>query len=243
MHRFKEAWANNSGVQLHYLDSSAGDPNLKPIVFVPGAFGSAELYKSEFESFAPRRCVSMSLRGRGKSDAPFSGYSLQDHADDIAAVISSANLSDFVLMAFSMGVPYAIQFSLQTRSPLAGMVIVDYPATYPKISAEWAVQVRKSLPVDMAKPRVIDGLANDSKEVELWDNLGQIAFPILVLRGMEEGARLSDDLVEKYRQRLPQAQIIEFPESGHELWKPSYERFVRTIKEFLQEIDALKTSG
>ena len=123
------------------------------------------------------------------------------------------------------------------------MVIVDYPARYPKMSADWSMQVRQALPEDRAKPHVIDGLVNDSTNVALWDCLDQIAFPVLVLRGTQEGARLPAELAEKYRQHLPQVQIVEFPESGHELWKPSYETFVSTIKAFLQEIDREKTLG
>ena len=239
MNRSKEAWAGNEGIRLHYLDSGSSDPRLTPLIFIPGALGSAELYKSEFESFAPRRCVAISLRGRGNSDAPRTGYALKDHANDIAAVIDAAKLSHFALIAFSMGVPYAIQFCYESSVPLAGMIIVDYPARYRKLKAEWAAQVRESFSADVAKPHVVDALVRDSSDVELWDGLDRIQCPVLVLRGASAGALLSPELAGRYEEHLPNVEIVEFLESGHELWKPSYEKFVGAIEKFLQGIDRI----
>ena len=242
MSRSKEAWADNEGIRLHYLDSGSSDPRLTPLIFIPGALGSADLYESELESFAPRRCVAMSLRGRGNSDAPSSGYALQDHANDIAAVVDAAKLSDFALMAFSMGVPYAIQFCYDSSVPLAGMIIADYPARYRKLRAEWAAQVRESLSADVARPHVVDALVRDSADMELWDKLDRIQCPVLVLRGASEGALLSPELAGRYEEHLLNVEIVEFLESGHELWKPSYEKFVGAIEEFLQGIDGIQSA-
>ena len=237
MSPLQDAWASNGGVRLHFLASGSADTGLTSLVFVPGAFGSAEQYENELASFAPRRCVAISLRGRGKSDAPRSGYTLQDHASDIAAVVDKAGLSHFVLMAYSMGVPYAICYSSQGRAHLAGMIIADYPARQHKLTDEWAAQVRRSLSEDVAKPHVIEALQQDSSEFELWDSLDLIECPVLILHGAQEGALLSSELANRYRVHLPHAEVVEFPESGHELWRPSYEKFSSTIKDFLRSID------
>ena len=101
-----ERWANNKGVLLHYLDTGAfAAYNLVPIVFVPGALGSAENYVREMESLTPRRCLAVSLRGAGKSEAPEKGYTFEDHVFDIEAIIQESELNSFCLMAYSMGVP------------------------------------------------------------------------------------------------------------------------------------------
>ena len=44
----------------------------------------------EIAALAPRRCVAISLRGRGESDAPETGYSLAEQASDITAVGAAA---------------------------------------------------------------------------------------------------------------------------------------------------------
>src|SRR6059036_453604 len=73
-----DGYALNGSVRLHYLDSNPnGGARKTPIVFVPGMLGSAEDYLTEMETLASRRGLAMSLRARGKSDAPKSGYSLR----------------------------------------------------------------------------------------------------------------------------------------------------------------------
>jgi hypothetical protein len=92
----RDCWADNGGVKLHYLDSGGEDVSLLvPAVFIPGAIGSAELYLREIQSFAPRRCIAVSLRGRGKSDAPEKGYTFEDHVSDIDSIIQYSELKNY----------------------------------------------------------------------------------------------------------------------------------------------------
>src|SRR6266571_5456785 len=94
----RDGWVDNNGVRLHYIESQPRTSvELVPIVFIPGALGTAELYYREIESLAPRRCVAISLRGRGKNNAPERGYTLEDHASDIDAVIRQSELNSFCL--------------------------------------------------------------------------------------------------------------------------------------------------
>ena len=237
MKQLKEGWANNNSVRIHFLDTGAEASPLTPILMVPGAFGSAEMYTSEFEAFAPRRCLSLSLRGRGKSDAPLKGYSLADQVGDLSAVITHTNLTNIILMAFSMGTPVALQYALTTNINIAGIIVVDYPARYPNIPEEWAVKVKEYLPAEKAKPHVVDGIQRDSEEILLWEQLSQIQCPLLVMHGKQEGTLLPRDVADTYQAHAPHAQLVEFPESGHALWEPSYEQFIEVVKEFLEEID------
>src|SRR6058998_1570026 len=102
-------WVNNKGVRLHYLDSGgAQGSTFVPVVFIPGFLGSAENYHREMDSLHGRRCVAVSLRGRGLSDAPETGYSFEDHVSDIEALVDEVGLEGFCLCAYSVGVAYAI---------------------------------------------------------------------------------------------------------------------------------------
>jgi len=233
----KEGWSRNGRVRLHYLISGAGSADLTPIFFIPGAFGSAELYLSELKFLAPRPCVSISLRGQGKSDAPLTGYSLAHYASDIASVVEDVGVSDFVLMAYSRGVPYAIRYCAQTARQLRGLILGDYPARLTKPSSEWADRVQHSLLPEVAKPHVVHAIVEESEDVELWGELDRLRFPVLVLRGLKRDALLGDPEVNLYRDHLVQVEVIDFPESGHELWKPSYDRFMGAIEDFLLEAD------
>src|SRR5438445_69623 len=88
-----EGWAVNRGLRIHYLDSNpVGSQGLTPLVYVPGALNAADGLIPEMEALAPRRCVSMALRGRGKSDAPMSGYTFDENVSDVEAVVDSLRL-------------------------------------------------------------------------------------------------------------------------------------------------------
>src|SRR6266571_8484238 len=158
----RDGWVDNNGVRLHYIESQPRTSvELVPIVFIPGALGTAELYYREIESLAPRRCVAISLRGRGKSAAPREGYSLEDHVSDIEAVVQSAELRSFCLMAYSMGVPYAIDYAARNPQHIRGLVLGDYKARLPAIGPEW---IEQSLAFPGAKPIAVTGLQRESKE-------------------------------------------------------------------------------
>jgi surfactin synthase thioesterase subunit len=49
------------------------------------------------------RCVAYDSRGWGKSDAPASGYSIADLADDASSLIQALGLTKYVLVGHSMG--------------------------------------------------------------------------------------------------------------------------------------------
>src|SRR3989442_15081765 len=99
-----EGWAVNRGLRIHYLDSNpVGSQGLTPLVYVPGALNAADGLIPEMEALAPRRCVSMALRGRGKRDAPMSGYTFEENVVDVEAVADRFRLEGFCLMGWSRG--------------------------------------------------------------------------------------------------------------------------------------------
>ena len=84
----KEYWVKNNGVRINYLDSELVNKHI-PLFFFPGMLTTAQDYVEDIKVMAPRRCLSLSLRGRGKSDTPVSGYALDDHVSDIEAVVAT----------------------------------------------------------------------------------------------------------------------------------------------------------
>ncbi len=233
----EEGWAHNGAIKLHFLHSSGRTPGLTPIVFIAGVFGSAESYRTEIEFLAPRQCLGISLRGQGKSDAPPSGYGLADFAADIHSVVSYLGLSGFVVMAYSRGVPCAIRYCSEHPQELRGLIVGDYPARLTRPTREWAERMRRTLPAESIPSHVINALIDEAQDIELWCELECLDFPVLVLRGMQQGALLSDQDVSLYLAHLPRAEVIEMHNSGHELWMPDYSAFVRTVEAFLREVD------
>ena len=232
---YGDRWVDNNGVRLHYIQSQrSSSVELVPIVFIPGAMGAAELYLGEIQSLAPRTCIAISLRGRGKSGAPEKGYTFEDHVSDIDSVIRHSGLKSYCLVAYSMGVPYAIEHAARNTSKVKGLVIGDYKARAPPIKPEW---VEQSLAFPGANQQAVRGIQRESREVILWDRLDTIKSPVLVIRGGKPGALLSAENVELYRSHLSDVVIVQFEDSDHAIFKPSYERYIGTIRDFLERLD------
>lgn len=65
----KSYWVNNEGTTIEFIDSILGSTNKEiPLVIIPGLSESTEDYIPLIRLLSPRRCVAISLRGRGKSD-------------------------------------------------------------------------------------------------------------------------------------------------------------------------------
>lgn len=237
----EENWAENQGVWLHYLDNGAGGPGV-PLFIVPGLSEGAEDYLDLMADLAPRRVVAISLRGRGRSDVPAAGYGLADHVADVAAVVEACQADRFCLFGYSRGVSYAAAFAAEYPNLLAGLILGDYPAHHTALPggfAEWFMGTSwRGRPVtERMTPEAVRRIARDSESVPLWDRLGAIRCPALILRGGSEESLLSAEDAARYLELLPDARVRLFPEAGHALWEPDYGRYVQVLSQFLGRLD------
>ncbi|MBE4909886.1 alpha/beta hydrolase [Bacillus luteolus] len=230
-----ERFAKNNNISIHYLESMDLNFDLIPLVYVPGVLGFAEQFEDEMKVLTPRRCIS--LRGRGKSDAPLKGYNLEQHVSDIKSVVENSGIKEYYLMAYSMGVPYAIKFASENPKQIKGLILCDYQARYPSIPESWVEGVISRGYIKEDRHHVVRGIQLDSKETYLMDELKKITCPVLVIKGGTEQSLLKNDATEKYKSHLRNVQIVEFSDSGHELWIPDYDRFMNKIGQFLEKID------
>ena len=231
-------WATNQGVRLEYLERRL-EPNgaLVPVLFIPGSLGAADAYRTELAALAPRHALAVSLRGRGRSDAPERGYTFADHVGDITAVVEQTGLDGFCLVAYSQSVPYAIAYAAQHPHWLAGLVLGDYPARAPALPAVWRDH---ALAAGRVPAHVAHSLQRESAEVSLWDRLPLIPCPVLVLRGGQPGALLSAENAARYARELPNAEVVTFEDAGHELWQPDAGRYLGTLQAFFTKLDAAR---
>ncbi|MGD6774673.1 alpha/beta fold hydrolase [Sutcliffiella horikoshii] len=235
----RDRYSKNKDISIHYLETTDYSHNLTPLVYVPGALGFAEHFEDEMKILSPRHCVSLSLRGNGKSDAPLKGYTLEDHVSDIEAAIKESRLKDYCLMAYSMGVPYAIQYASNNPEYIKGMILLDYPAKFPSIPESWVDTVFSKGYIKEDRQHVVRGIQRDSEEVELWEDLQRIKCPVLIIKGGTNHSLLKERATEKYKGNLSNVKVVEFSDSGHELWIPDYNRFIKTVTDFLVELDRL----
>lgn len=237
-----EKWAVNKNVRLHYLVGNDVETAPVSLVFVPGGLGAAEDYLQDIPEFAPRLCLAMSLRGQGQSDAPNSGYHLNDFAADLETILVASAVKRPCLMAYSMAVPIAITYATQHADKLAGLIIGDYPARYPKIPPEWVDSAVFTLG-RLSDRAIMEAIQQESAEADLWQRLPAISCPVLVLRGGQPGAKLSQEDADRYQALLPRCRVLTFPYSDHALWDPDPNQFINAIKIFLAELDTTHSNS
>jgi pimeloyl-ACP methyl ester carboxylesterase len=246
-------------VRIHYLDSAAGrDPGggsgdgdrdgRAPLVFVPGLTDVAADYLPVLGEFG-RRTIVVDLRGRGASgtpgapsgDAPDAGYAVADHVGDVEAVADAAGVEGFHLATFSRGTPYGLGFAFARPDQVLSVTIGDYPAREIGLPAGVADTLatgrwRGEPVLDRIAEAALHGVAAQSVERPLWDRLGALGRPVLVIRGGRVDRRghvfLDDDAQDRYRQAVPGVEIVTFDDSSHDLFRPEPTRYPRLVAAF-----------
>jgi pimeloyl-ACP methyl ester carboxylesterase len=71
------------------------------------------------------RVLAMDLRGRGLSDKPPRGYSIESHCNDIRAVLKDLGLKQAVLMGHSLGAFISIVFAARYPDLVDRIILVD----------------------------------------------------------------------------------------------------------------------
>jgi non-heme chloroperoxidase len=92
---------NSAEIALHYTDRGSG----QPVVLIHGyPLSGASWEKQEDRLLAAGyRVITYDRRGFGRSSQPSVGYDYDTFADDLHAVLTTLDLTDAVLVGFSMG--------------------------------------------------------------------------------------------------------------------------------------------
>jgi non-heme chloroperoxidase len=95
-------------VKLYVEDIGEGIP----VVFIHGWPVNHKMFEYQFNLLPQQgyRCIGIDLRGYGKSDASWEGYSFDRMADDIHAIIKSLKLEEITLVGFSVGGAISVRY-------------------------------------------------------------------------------------------------------------------------------------
>src|SRR5688572_26602424 len=138
MAQLTEYEVSNGAITLHVLASfGAGDKRVG-VAIVPGLSETAEDWRDLLTYLSPLPAAAVTLRGRGKSSGPSTGYSLADHTSDIAAFVAHLPADAVVLVAFSRSVGYALDYAISQPKKLKGLVLLDYPPRHSILRQGWA---------------------------------------------------------------------------------------------------------
>jgi 3-oxoadipate enol-lactonase len=110
-----------NGVSHHYVSRGEGPP----IVLVHGLGGSQSVWHGVAETLAlQHHVVALDLRGHGRSGAGSGGYSIQQWAQDVAALIAALELPPVALVGHSLGSLVAQQVALDRNEAVDELVLL-----------------------------------------------------------------------------------------------------------------------
>jgi len=131
-HSFQDLFVEGCNTKIHLI--TKGDKNGIPVVFLPGITSYSYSFINVLNQIPDDYYVlSMDPRGRGLSDAPKSGYTLEDYSEDLLNVINAIIDTPHspILVGHSMGARIAAYFGSKYPSLLSGMVLIDPPVNGP----------------------------------------------------------------------------------------------------------------
>ena len=115
--------AKGDGVQINL---ATWQGNAGPILCVHGITANCRCWDVLAEALTPDyRVIAMDLRGRGQSEKPSTGYSLDYHLRDINSLLDDLQLERAVIMGHSLGAFIALAFAAQYPERTDRLILVD----------------------------------------------------------------------------------------------------------------------
>lgn len=111
-----------SGVDLYYEACGQG----MPLLFIHGHTLNAAMWDAQWPVFCgSRRAIRHDLRGHGRSSTPATGYSLQQHAADLCALLDHLHIERAALVGLSLGGGIALQAAITYPARVSALALVD----------------------------------------------------------------------------------------------------------------------
>ncbi len=96
------------------------------VVCIHGLTANHTCWASIADVLSPaHRLIAYDLRGRGDSDKPDTGYSLERHAEDLRGLLDHFGLAKAVLLGHSLGANIALRFAAKHPGRVSRLVLVD----------------------------------------------------------------------------------------------------------------------
>jgi non-heme chloroperoxidase len=226
-------FVDNGDARIHFLDSG-GDDRGAPIVFVPGMTDVAADYTEVLPLFG-RRTLVVEVRGHGLSSSPETGYELSTLSTDVGAAIDAVTDGPVHLVTFSRGTSAAIGWALGHPHRVRSLAIGDYlpeeKALPPEVSERLLGGRWRGTPVS-ERVDAAGGVKTftAARNQSFWEDLAALELPLLVVRSGER-LLVGDDVWSRYRHTFPEAHLVEFTDSPHDIFRPDRGRYPELVRE------------
>jgi pimeloyl-ACP methyl ester carboxylesterase len=114
---------NGDGVKINL---ATWEGNAGPLLCIHGITANCRCWDVLAASLTPDyRVMAMDLRGRGQSDKPSVGYSLDFHLRDIESVLDNLEIDRTVIMGHSLGAFIGLAFAAKYPQRVDRLILVD----------------------------------------------------------------------------------------------------------------------
>jgi len=238
------------GLEMHYEIEGEG----APLVFIPPAFGFAGA--KSFPALAMRHAIlTVDLQGHGRTaDVPDRPLSIEQHAEDVVALLDHLGVSRADFLGESYGGNTAAMIAV--RHPERVRRVATYAATFsPPPSTLDPSTTRYDRPPTAETRDVLfqresyrKVAPNPSYWPKIYAKVGRIEWkgfsdrelasieaPMLILQGDHDFVRLEHS-VETFR-RIPRAELAVIPNASHFALSSEQERVIPIVQHFLEKPD------
>jgi len=116
-----KAKGDGVGIQLAVWEGKG-----KTVLCIHGLTANCRCWDLMASLLSPQhKIMAMDLRGRGLSDSPSSGYSVENHCKDILALLDDQGLERPVLMGHSLGAFISLVFAVKHPRRVDRLILID----------------------------------------------------------------------------------------------------------------------
>jgi long-chain acyl-CoA synthetase len=235
----------NPLVRLSAIDISPDQPQ-RTFVFLHGFGGQAEQWQYQLQKFSlENRVIALDMRGHGLSDAPASGYSMEQALTDLeTALILLKVKGKFILVGHSFGGAWGTEYAIKHPDRVERLILIATAGEFrlrPLFRLglsvpNWLLRMIRPLTRTWlsAPPSVLKQIyyRNLSKWIG-WERFKCLQVPTLVIRGNRDRV-FEKPLFEKVTQSIPGAEDADIGVSGHMVMLERREAVDRAIERFLE---------
>lgn len=219
-----QMFADNCGVSIEYLIwNPAMAPEQPSVVLIPGMANPARDWAqtpgfiARLASAGSRRIIAVSLRGRGGSDTPETGWTPAHHRSDITSVMDAERINSAYLIGYSTGGAYGIGFALHNPERVLGLAVGDFGPAVPAYGDTWAQMILQHPELDGFNRSFPPRIARESHREDYSDQLGQLTMPLLIIQGTGDGSLLGPEQLAMF-DKAPNKRLVSVP-CGHEVFR------------------------
>ncbi|MCJ7987951.1 alpha/beta hydrolase [Priestia sp. OVL9] len=251
-----------AGVNLYIEDINPGGN--KTIVFIHGWPLSHEQFEYQFDVLPALgyRCIGIDWRGFGKSDKPFSGYTLDRLADDIRTVVGTLQLENFTIVGHSMGGAISIRYMSRYNGYGVSKLVLVSAAAPTGFTAETANNFLKENLND--RPKMMQDVTDDFffqyvtrpfsdwffqmglqaagwstaaiiitlRDENLNEDLPKIVAPTLIIHGIHDKV-IPFEQANEMNRKIKNSQLVPFKYSGHGPFWEERDKFNQLLSQFI----------